>query len=125
MHLFHVPIFEACFDVLNTDWGKIVPPRKLEMEASLKPVPPRTNPTVNELESASAAIVHAVRRLAEKQRNFELYVPKWGLLRGSKSDFRFPLKFVGVQKVKKGRSFVPHADTNHRKRGNGSRVKGI
>ena len=99
--------------------------KNLKMEASPKPVPPRTNPTVNEVESASAAIVHAVRRLAKKRWNFEFAVPEWGLLPGSKSDLRFPQKFVGVQKVKKGRSFVPHADTNHRKRCNGICVNGI
>ena len=54
-----MPIFEACFDVPNTGWVKIVPPRKLELEASLKPVPPRTNPRMNEAKSAFAFIVKA------------------------------------------------------------------
>ena len=111
LHLFHVPIFEACFDVPNTDWVKIVPPRKLEMEASLKPVPPRTNPRMNEAKSAFAFIVKAA--ISGKTRVFK---------------GRFPVsreKSAANREVTKGRSFVPHADAENRKLGQRSLFRSI
>ena len=54
-----MPIFEACFDVPNTDWVKSFRPKKLEMEASPNPVPPGTNPRMNEAKSTFAVSVKA------------------------------------------------------------------